>query len=371
MIDFEFNEPTLNGTLLYIIVFILVVVFGYRKGTSPQMSFNPVEIWLLFLVLLSLSIGNVVTGDFYTYQTMVKQYDFTIGAHNHAEAIYATIIRFCNSNYLLFRTIVFGLACFITLWVFRRFGIKLYVALFFLFATNIRLYGYSRAILAAAIFFLGLSFICKPEKWRILSYLVGSGFILLSYQFHHSSIILIALFPFAFLHVDKKVALILLLLIPLFSILLKGLFNDILLNSLLDDYDDLQEKIIIYSEGRTLTYSIWGKIRGFLGGCLFYYEVYLIIRSCVFNNKGVDKSIQRLFSFVLVAVITAISVYLIDTSVKIFYSRITRFLMIPMTILVVYLRQEQLIKDREFKILIIVGALLQLWDFENSIKSLI
>lgn len=371
MIDFGFNRPSFEITLFYILFFVITIVLGYGKATRQMGQHNIVEVGLLVFIFVSFAIGDVVTGDFYNYQAMVKEYDFTIGAHNHGEAVYAYIIDFCDSNYFLFRTIVFGGASILTIGIIKRYDTNLFLALFYLFATNIRIYGYSRTVLAASVFFLGLSFFCKPLKRKLFSYLLGLVLIIVSYQFHHSIIILILLSPAIFIRGGKWVYLALLLLIPVISYLISNLFYDALSNSIFEEYDDLQEKIILYSEGKTLSYSIWGIIRGILGGVFFYYEFYLILRSCAKTRNVVDNSMRMLFAFVLVAIIAAISFYLMDTSVTIYYSRITRFLIIPMTVLIAYLRHNHYLKDREFKVLIILGILGQLWDFENAIKGLI
>ena len=371
MLGFDFSEPHFGPTLLYIIFFIIIVAFTFRKATSRTVTYDIVEFLFFFFLFVCFSIGDVVTGDFYNYQSMVEGYDFTIGAHNHGEPIYSYIISLCEHNYFRFRLIVFGLACIITLGVFRRFEVNLYIALFFLFATNIRLFGYSRAILAAAVFFYGLSFLCRPINQRKLSYLIGVFFVLLSYQFHHSIVILIILTPIVFIRGSRTLYMLLILLIPLFTYILKEFYNDVLINSLLDDYDDLQAKVIAYSSDLELSYSIWGIIRGVLGGFMIYYEFYLSLRSIIRNKGTVQRPYSMLFSFVFVVILAAISFYLMNSSVTIYYTRLIRYLMIPMTILIVYLRQNALIRKNEFQVLVMLGFLLQLWDCENAIKALI
>ncbi len=371
MWDININEPLFWPTLWYILAFLFIVFLGFRRATSRGVSNNDVGLFFLLSCFFCFSVFDVVTGDFFNFKEVVQNYDFSVGAFNHGEPIYGYIIEWCNRNYILFRLLVFGLACLLSIGAFKRFGVNLYIAVFFLFATNIRLFGYSRAILASSVFFYGLSFWCKPISKKVVSYVIGVCLILLSYQFHHSTIIYIALSPFVVIRGDKRFSILIILLIPVFSFVLKEIYSDILQFGLLDEYDDLQSKLSIYSEGLSLSYSIWGLIRSGLGTLLLYYEFYLCMRSCLKSNSKVDPSIRMLFSFVLIAIVTAIASYLVDTSVIIYYLRITRFLMIPITIIIVYLRQNSFIVDKEFRFLLLLGIALQLWDLENTIKYLI
>ena len=166
MIDFSWTGCTRGLSVFFVFLYTLFVVLYYRKNVT-NFSFQKNRgdfLMILFAVVLIIIVAASDQSDWFAYQRIVKDYDFTPGAYHHMEPIYGFIIRIVNRNYLLFRIIVWGGAFLLVGLTFKRFEINQNVSIFLLVTAFLLTFNYARATLAMACYYYGLSFLIKPIK---------------------------------------------------------------------------------------------------------------------------------------------------------------------------------------------------------------
>ena len=374
MIDFNFDSANLFLVLLYISSLFIIICVNYNKNVNlPWTKQNNERSFSLLLLFVIFSVCNYVSSDFFHYRDIVRYYDFSTNAYNHGEPIYGVIAYIVRRNYLLFRIIVWGGASLITYFTFRRFSVNSYYAIYFLLATDIKLFAYSRSILAMSIFFLGLSFLCVPYKRKLLGYLLGVTLIASSYQFHHSMIILICIAPIILLPYNKLTLYLGLILIPIIAYQLQGLFYDLVDSDILN-YDDVATKALRYGEREGVVNNIIGTLHNYLDNGIVYYQLllsgYILFNK---NNSCYDGlkfiSLRNLFkvTIAILAISLIFSLSAIESTT--FVVRIFRMTMIPTIILFVGLREMGLVSIRQYKLIFLLGVISQFWSLLFVLKS--
>lgn len=165
--ELSWTELSKDTSLVFLLLFILFIALYYKKNIvlNPQKNIRVGQLVLsiLLIVIVSASSGS----DWFSYQQMVWNYDFSNGATNYGEPVYGYIARFTERNYLLFRLIVWGGAFLCALQAFKRMRINVNMAAFMLIAAFLLRFNYARASLGMAIYFLGLSFLISPYRKKV------------------------------------------------------------------------------------------------------------------------------------------------------------------------------------------------------------
>lgn len=259
MFDFPMEKSSIWTSLYCLITFFLILKANYKEGLKYpfiKKVDNRKEKWTYVLICFFF-ITHCIIGDFFYLMEHVYNYIFIPGYYNFGEEIYHIIAKIVDKNYLLFRTVVWGGSFALFCWSAKRLEVPVYYAVFFLFATHSITFSYARATAAMAMYFWGLSFLCKPlSKFKWTSYLIGITIIYLSWAFHNSALIMIIMTIMLFVPLRKWNIIAVIFLIPMFSILLEKylfLFAQETTN------ETLANKINDYSE-RDITNGISGII---------------------------------------------------------------------------------------------------------------
>lgn len=353
MFDFTWSNHTIGNVLYCTITYLLFVLLFYKKYVKYALCQEHKSNQWLMVTALILIITACIDGDWFHYREIVKNYDYTIGAHNHGEPVYAYIISFVKKNYLLFRIVVWGGAFGLTIFTFKRFEININTAIFFLVAVFLVKFNYSRTTLGMACYFLGLSFLLKPIKnHELLNCIFVGLFFWGGYEFHHSIFLLLLITVVAYLPMEKPlVVIVLLVLLPLFA----SIFNDslFLVDQLENEY--ISNKLNNYIERDTGPSNIYGKIAGIISYGAFVLPIIMDMIVISKNNKTIALSIKRLYRITIFTSMLALMFAFMGLESTVFIYRILFMTMIPLTILTVYLYENKLMSLKQFSIIVSWG----------------
>lgn len=158
---------------------------------------------LTWLFLLFLCLYGLYSGDWLHYREKLDFY----GMYDASgmEPIYDTILFYTQSNYILFRFFVWGMALIVLRALFRRLAINSFNILGFFVIWGILFFAYARVSLGLSLLFYGYSFLVKPSrKRRFIGYLWGALCIVSSIFCHKSLAVLILILPFTFTSLYRK-----------------------------------------------------------------------------------------------------------------------------------------------------------------------
>ena len=206
-------------------------------------------------------------------------------------------IRDQFSDFYTWRLAVWGGALCIFLIGFRRLGLNSRV-FFPLFILGYLSRFISREQLGLAIMFLGSTFFLTPLKYKTLSYIIGALLVAGSYYFHNSMIISIAMLVPAFVRVDsKKAILVLLMFVPLMFLFTYLMSDATFMNMFYDTSTNTGNRIDIYSEQVTNALNLNGLLRQLLYWSPIIIMLYDIIRRS--SKKRKEEKLPQAISYYL------------------------------------------------------------------------
>lgn len=316
----------------------------------------------LFVLIFIFSVCAIYTGDFSHYQLTVK----TEVGIDHLEEVYHWIIRFVNHNYLAFRILLWGGGIALLFLSFKKFKIDPYRSLFYLFASYITFYSYTRAGVAQAVYFCGFSLLFKKGNNSQVTRLLGLLLLVSSYFFHKSILVLIIFSPLCFLPINKKTLPVYLLSLIIVFVLANRLVTNVL--ETFAEFEAFSESIETYTKnvGKYNMGSGFVSIITYYWGQAIFHVPFWLCAISFFKYQGkrkIPNNILALFrlSFALYGFV--IIMLISFGSISAFYYRFERMLIIPITVMANYLYQEKIFSRRRYSSFVLLGALLILEDF--------
>lgn len=367
MIDFSWTECTRGLSIFFVFLYTLFVVFYYKKNvTNYSFQKNRGDLWMiLFALVLIIIIAASNQSDWFSYQRLVKDYDFTLGAYHHTEPIYGFIIRIVNRNYLLFRIIVWGGAFMLVGLAFNRFEINQNVSIFLLITAYLLTFNYARATLAMACYFYGLSFLIRPIKgFRICNLILMIVFFFGAYSFHHSLLALVLLTVMVYLPLNKPYMIVIMLIgLPIIAIIMKDSF------ALVDAFEEesLSDKLELYSKVQKGRMNLFGLLRYTIQYGSFYVPIILDTIIVIKHYRQLEWPIIRLHRVMIATTVFSLAFLFMDFENLIMYYRFLYMTFIPITIISVYLLEHSLLKKRQYAAIVIFGMLNQLFTLLYAI----
>jgi len=213
---------------------------GYSHNLINKSTSFP---WQIIACILTISICNVIGGDFWGYMLAFQKGTFT--TNEDAEWVWPILVSCFPDNYFLFRAFVWGLGilCFCTVSKLTDARLEMSCYLFLIF--YIFTFSYARVAIAYNFVYFSLA-IClyyykSDTKKRYLFYLVAIGLIVFALGMHASMapfvfiVIISQILPF-----NKKYCVIYLLIFPFLwqamdKVIFPALLNSGLLNETLFD----------------------------------------------------------------------------------------------------------------------------------------
>ncbi len=288
MFDFPFDEASVWTSLYCLCYFIVLLTNNYKAGLYDFSSSKTIaHKWTLFFIGLFF-VTHTMRGDFFHMMEHVKNYRFAVGAYNYGEPVYIAIAQLVDKNYFLFRTIVWGSAFILFCLTAKRMKVPVYQAAIFLLLNYAILFGYGRVTLAMAVYFLGLSFLCRPiERYPLISYLIGILIVLISSSFHSSSYVMIAMTLLLLLPIRKWTIVLVVVSFPILIYVARPIFEYVMLAST----DEMMlNKASNYLERERGIRGLSGILISSLQYAAFYVPFF--ISTIVFLQKNISNIFQ-------------------------------------------------------------------------------
>lgn len=372
MFDFPITEVNIWCTLYCLIMYITLLCSNYHLAIDRAYSINihaknkKIAIGLVAIFIIC----HCLQGDFFHMLQAVKEYDPTPNAYNYGEPFYVALGLFLQKNYLLFRTVVFGGAFLLFCLTSHRLGIPIYNAAFILLASYIVLFAYSRATLAMAVYYFGLSFLCRPSKnLKWLWYLVGIAIILLSRNFHNSAVIMVIATLAIFIPYNKITVLGVLIMTPFLLAIFQDNFLSIMQSG--DLGEDITAKFDTYMELEREGIGLSGYLINTLMYCSFYIPL-AIISYCLFkSNFKTHNDILRLYKVMILLMYISILFTFMGDAFNVYVYRILFMTMIPIILITYRLYKSGNMSRKQFLWCIRPGIYYNLIKYVYSLYCLI
>lgn len=355
MIDFTWTDHTAANILYCGVIYLMFIVLFYNRYVTNALNQSNRNDYLLFGVAFVLIITACIDGDWFSYREMVVDYDFSVGAYNHGELIYAFIISFVKKNYLLFRIIVWGGAWLFTYFAFKRFEVNVNIAMFFLIAVFLIKFNYSRATLGMASCCLGASYLLKAKNgFLVINLVLAAFFFWLGYEFHNSMLLLIIVSIIIIpLPVDRPFLIVVFFItLPIIAYFVSNLFSFI--DLLENEY--LSEKFFHYLDRTTNKSNFFGIILNIINYGVFIIP--LVFDTIVINNhrRDIPIVIIHLYRIVISVTILSFSFLFMGLESTVFVYRILFMSFIPLIIITVYLFENKFLSFRRYAIIVQWGV---------------
>lgn len=352
MFDFPMTAQSVATALFCLFVYVLVVYPNYKRAIKEPYTFNISKSTKQHYIALA-GLAMVIfcqNGDFFHLMEAVHEYNFTPGAYNYGEEIYLEIGKLTNRNYLLFRTIVWGGAFTLYCWTAKRLQVPVFYATILLCCSYIILFTYARATLAMAVYFFGVSFLCKPIKnKKLLSYIIGAVIIYASWTFHNSAIVMIVITIILLMPLRKWSIALILIGIPFIATIAKEYFYEIMIIAE-ESESAVGERMSRYSHsegGSTISQTILNVFKY----SSFYIPI-IISTITIFTKNNIKKipvHIIRLYKVAFGIIFMASILYLFGASFYVMFYRVLFMAMIPVCLITTALYKEGYISKKQFK----------------------
>lgn len=364
MFDFPFKEASVLTSVYCLVYYLILVRSNYRDGLLEPFAYEislKKEVLALFFIGFFI-VTHCYNGDFFHFMHTVYDYSDIPGAYNYGEEIYHKIGFFVEKNYFLFRTIVWGGAFCLFCLTAKRMNVSVYYAAVLLIATHPITFSYARATAAMAVYFFGLSFLCSPLRNKWISYILGTLIIYYSWKFHNSAIIMMIMTTMILLPIRRWSIILLVIVLFIFS----DAFNELLMEIAMSDNIDevLSNKINSYSQ-RGVKYGLAGIINKILEYASFYIP-FIITTINIFsddNYEYIPNGIYRMYKVACGLVLSSLLFWFLGPLYVTFVYRVLFMSMIPITIVIVYLYQADLMSNSHYRWCVFVGIIYSVFRY--------
>lgn len=348
MFDFSITSITQAGIIVCTIFYLAMLAFYWKPATTTDACHNRKDTRVLFLLVLIFAIISWTNGDWMHYRHFIQE---SIGSSDSMEDFYNWLKEAVRGNYLLFRTVVWGLALFLLFKAFYLYKVSEYTALFFLFAVFINYFDYSRSALGIAVYFFGLSVFLSDKK--MLVRLLGICILCCSTYFHRSTLGLVFLTPLCFFPINKKTVFPILICLIFAFATLKGLFISFMDNAMDSEDVGMASKSSFYlnqERGTIVSGSIIGVLIGYWKYSVFY--ILFVVDSIIVFKKSVYMQlpfrIKALFNIMAGILIISVMIYYFNVGHLALYYRFLMMMYVPLTVITVYLFTHKLMGKRTY-----------------------
>ncbi len=370
MIDLKFTHGSLTLVLYCFILFAILAIKNYSICSNVLASYNYSAIrrkgflWGVGLF----SVTCFVNGDFYNYESLVHNYDFSANAINHGEPVYKYIILFLNRNYLLFRIVLWGGALFLFSRCITILGLEDYKVVYYMFTSYILTFSYARATLAMSIYFLGIVMLCTHINRSLIIKILGIILIPCSFFFHNSMIILITITPIIFFPLNRKTFFLTLLLIPAIFIVFTDIWTNIISDNFFLENEKLYDQISMYAERTTKEINWKGKLYEWSNYLTYFIPILILSYNVYFKGHNkLPSYIESFFKLALTLALIAVMFLFLNIEGKVFFYRILFMSFIPLSIVAYYAASCNIINRKTYIAMINIGLLAQLYRFFYSL----
>lgn len=337
-------KPSYADNLLSFFLLNLVFIIAYlsfKKGRSAK------TVAWFYVIFCVFAFWNTDTA---TYEWLF--YEGKKGLYK--ESVYYYMSLLCFNSYYLFRTLIWGTATLLYYYTAKNFNLKLSVAFFTLSIFFLLTFSYARASLAMAVYVYGLSLLSNYQKGK--KYLIkGAIFILLSPLFHRSYYVIVAVTPFLFIKINKKIIIALLLMAPFISRLILMVIRSFLANQIQlgENMEDFSDAVQNYAGRKSIRYRNWKALLiGYIHQASYFVSLGYILYYFFKKETSVlfDKSMRNLLTITIINAIMATLFLIIGINNYYYHVAGYRFLYmtsIPISIILSYMYLRGILTKRQ------------------------
>ena len=346
--------------ILYIMLIIINKNSALYSAYEIQMSNKNKKIYRVMLAFMILMlITHFYETDYFSYMEIVKNYNFFNISENHGEPIYAYIIYALHKNYLLFRLVVWGGALYITTKIFKLYSINVYFGTYVLLSMYMSIHFISRASLAFAIYFFGISLVFYGLDKNIRRLIILGVLILISsYFFHRSAVLLIIITPIFLVPMDRNKLFGLLFITPIIIYAIRFSFMQILIQQSIHN-DEIMHKMSAFATTTGNKANFMGIVRYFFEWGILYFP-FAVIAIAFYKNMSYIKKHRKmylnLFKIMLMIIIIATTFGLMKFDSIWLFKRTLFMATIPMVILLSGLYKDHIIGKNLFRFIINIAT---------------
>lgn len=347
------EEATQNQYIInFVMMNIVFIVAYYNRNRS-----YPVQVtWILALIFCLYAFWDT---DYFSFR-----YSFYTSLEGHRDPLYYYISLISFNSYTIFRLLIWGTALYLFKRTVDRFDISYNVAAYIFTIFFLLTFSYARASLGMAMYFYGLSFLIKPnQENRFWSIVWGLIFVGCSYYGHRSLMALILLTPLAFVKLNKKSFITIVVIGAMLSGLAATLLSDLISGTLIlsDDFGAAGEAAEQYANIEVEKVYNWKfTLMRNLRFWSFYVAMAYIAWKIAFSrdSKLISDEIKRLATICLGILIFAISFMALPSwGAEIIGYRYLYMLGIPICIIVSYLVTYKYCKSQALLLLLLLAFL--------------
>lgn len=347
------EEATLNQYIISFVLMNIVFIVAYYNRNKTY----PVQItWILTLIFCLYAFWDT---DYFTF----RQAYFT-DLEDFRDPLYYYIGEISFGSYTIFRLLIWGTALYLLKRTVDRFDISYNVAAYIFTIFFLLTFSYARVSLGMAMYFYGLSFLIKPnQENRFWSIVWGLIFVGCSYYGHRSLMALILLTPLAFVKLNKKSFITIVVIGAMLSGLAATLLSDLISGTLLlsDDFGAAGEAAEKYANiEMELEYNWKFALVRNLRFYSFYIAMAYIAWKMAFSrdSKLISDEIKRLATISLGILIFAVSFIVLPSwGAETIGYRYLYMLGIPVCLILSYFATNGISKPRTIFVLLLLAFL--------------
>ena len=358
MFDITPLEYNFGQNLYCLLLYAFIILYTYRYNVHYKtIAFrNTKELTCILIGGFGLyCLTSFNDHDYYAYYKVIDAMKVWPDFPTHLEEVYKKIMELVKYNYLGFRLLIWGSAIVLYCWTAKTSKLNISHAVFVLAACYFDLFAYARASLAMAFVFCGYALF--SQSLSIFKKILGIVIFGCAWFFHRSifvAMILMAIMPLV--PFNRNTLRVIVISLPLTIIAVRFLFADMLNTALLMDEDQVS-RMGRYAEKVSVQANMMGNIRNVFEYARFYIPLYICIRACSsYQITGFVPKIAMSFTKAATGIIlVGTSMFFIGLETNVFAYRIMYMSMIPLSISVTSLYQNNLITYKEYLWCIGVG----------------
>lgn len=345
----------LYGLLFYLFIVVYLKnkarIYGQKRLTSSQAK-------VVFAILSLFSVYGLCFGDYWGYGALVHQaYETYMGfsgdkwyLYLHMEPIYNMLSVICYGNYSLWRFVIFGGEFLCLIYLLKSSKILNYETLYVFALFCLYSICAGRVSWGIVCFWMGLyTYIQTLQKKYLL-------FVAAAIISHYSLLLLFALIPFMFVPINRKIALILLFIVPSLSVFF-GSFLDEFQSQLLG-YDDSSTVLVFSTKLKDYqdldSFKLWGSSVGetihfSLSRFPLYYVMFLLMYYRFSGKICFSRLQSRLFNITFFLFLYTCIVLFARIGSASFYDRYLMMMYLPVFLLTYGLNRDFFMRRRDFR----------------------
>ena len=323
----SYLERSLSLVLLYLLVYFILLIIANPYKAYTNVGFLTQEstktrknsLFVLYALCLIFAFDS---GDFYSYWNgFVLEAQFVNVEIDNYELVYNWFGDVVNGNYILWRSVIWGLAILFIYWTslvlkLNNRGFLIAIALF-----GFGLDCYSRGILGHTMLLFG-AVLFVDKRSNMLTKIIGLTLVCVSYYFHKSMYVniifaVLALFPFG-----KKTVLLSLIAFPFLTTIATYLINGIVSGELELALGEGVGGVGDRTKGYASQERMQSNLLGIIGKIVkltpeyltLFYLYYKVIVQKIFSKEKRERVYTYLFRLTYVAFYIASLFYFVETS---------------------------------------------------------